>query len=32
MSITAILFAENGKYCVVGYEDGKLSILKTDNA
>jgi hypothetical protein len=29
---SCILFAENGKHCIVGYKDGKLCLLKTDTA
>ena len=29
---TAMTFTDNGKYVVVGYEDGKISVLSSDNA
>lgn len=27
-----MLFTENGRYCALGYEDGKISIIKSDTA
>jgi hypothetical protein len=32
MPITCMVLSENGKYCALGYEDGKLSIVKSDSA
>lgn len=29
---SALFFTEKGRQCVVGYEDGRLSILKSDTA
>ena len=27
-----MLFTENGKYCAVGYEDGKVCLVKSETA
>ena len=32
MGPTALTFTDNGKHLLVGYEDGKVSMLLTDNA
>ena len=31
-SPTAFAFADHGKLCVIGYEDGRVDVLKTDTA
>jgi len=32
IAITSLIFAENGKLCAAGYQDGKISILMSDTA
>ena len=29
---TAFTFADHGKLCVIGYDDGRIDVLKTDSA
>lgn len=31
-SPTAFTFADHGKLCVIGYDDGRIDVLKTDSA